>query len=114
MDRSAFVEVPEADASRVMEALSRTKLRGKKVYVDIARPRREMDWPERGPGQEPSFAPRSRFQGAGAFPSRRDFERGGRNDFDARPPRRDDDHFHRDSHKRNGKPAPGGKHSRKK
>ncbi len=41
MDRSTFVEVPEADAARVMDMLNRTKLRGKRVYVDIARPRRE-------------------------------------------------------------------------
>jgi ATP-dependent RNA helicase DeaD len=43
MDRSTFVEVPEAEAARVIDALSRTKLRGKKVYVDVARPRREED-----------------------------------------------------------------------
>ena len=41
MDRSTFVEVPDADAARVMDALGRTKLRGKRVYVDIARPRPE-------------------------------------------------------------------------
>ncbi len=41
MDRSTFVEVPEADALRVIEALAHTKLRGKRVYVDVARPRRE-------------------------------------------------------------------------
>src|SRR5439155_12911843 len=55
MDRSTFVEVPEADAPRVMEALSRTKLRGKRVYVDIARPRRDFEhrdqeWPS-APGR---------------------------------------------------------------
>jgi ATP-dependent RNA helicase DeaD len=52
MDRSTFVEVPEADSARVIEALSRTKLRGKKVYIDVARPRRE-DGDEGG-----TFAPR--------------------------------------------------------
>ena len=41
MDRSTFVEVPEADAARVMEALARTKLRGKRIFVDIARPRED-------------------------------------------------------------------------
>ncbi len=41
MDNSTFVEVPEAAASRVIEALSQTKLRGKRVLVDVARPRRE-------------------------------------------------------------------------
>lgn len=41
MDRSTFVEVPEADAAAVIEALSRTKLRGKRVFVEIARPRQE-------------------------------------------------------------------------
>src|SRR5579871_5977858 len=90
MDRSAFVEVPEADAARVMEALSHTKLRGKKVYVDIARPRREGDGSERGPGSEPAFPPRPRFQGAGTFPNRRDFERGGREEYEARPPRHEE------------------------
>ncbi len=49
MDRSTFVEVPEADAARVMEVLGQTKMRGKRVYVDIARPRREDG--EGGPGQ---------------------------------------------------------------
>ena len=52
MDRSTFVEVPEADAARVMDVLGRTKLRGKRVYVDIARPRREdneFDGPPRRP-----------------------------------------------------------------
>src|SRR5579871_1383177 len=90
MDRSAFVEVPEAAAARVMEALSHTKLRGKKVYVDIARPRREGDGSERGPGSEPAFPPRPRFQGAGTFPNRRDFERGGREEYEARPPRHEE------------------------
>ena len=61
MDRSTFVEVPEAHASRVIEALSQTKIRGKRVLVDVARPRREND------GQ---FAPR--FEGN---------PRGGRPDF---------------------------------
>jgi ATP-dependent RNA helicase DeaD len=37
LDRSAFVEVPAADAARVVEALSMTKLRNKKVKVQLAR-----------------------------------------------------------------------------
>ena len=41
MDRSTYVEVPEGAAQRVIEALSQTKLRGKRVYVEIARPKRE-------------------------------------------------------------------------
>ncbi|HZP82046.1 MAG TPA: DEAD/DEAH box helicase [Chthonomonadaceae bacterium] len=63
MDRSTFVEVPEADAPRVIEALSRTKLRGKRVFVDVARPRREE-------GED-----------FGGFPPRREFERAPRGDF---------------------------------
>ena len=43
MDKSTFVEVPEAQAAKVMEALNRTKIRGKKIYVDVARPRSESD-----------------------------------------------------------------------
>jgi ATP-dependent RNA helicase DeaD len=39
LDRSAFVEVPASDADRVVEALARTKLRNRKVKVQIARPR---------------------------------------------------------------------------
>src|SRR5262249_7893743 len=50
MDRSTFVEVPEADAPRVMDALSRTKLRGRRVYVDIARPRSEFGQDDRPHG----------------------------------------------------------------
>ena len=62
MDRSTFVEVPEADAARVIEALSHTKLRGKKVYVDVARPRRDDDGG--GPGGRPDFPPGDRdFRG---------------------------------------------------
>ncbi len=38
LDRSAFVEVPSAHAERVIEALKNTKLRGRKVNVQIARP----------------------------------------------------------------------------
>lgn len=40
MDRSAFVEVPSGQASAVIDALNRTKLRGKRVRADVARPPR--------------------------------------------------------------------------
>ena len=50
MDRSAYVEVPEASAARVIEALSQAKLRGKRVYVEVARPKREE--PEFGGGDD--------------------------------------------------------------
>ena len=55
MDRSTFVEVPEAEASRVMEALSRTTLRGKRIHVDIARPRAEGDNGGGFPAGRPDF-----------------------------------------------------------
>ena len=48
MDRSTYVEVPEGSAQRVIEALSQAKLRGKRVYVEVARPKR--DEPEFGGG----------------------------------------------------------------
>jgi ATP-dependent RNA helicase DeaD len=38
LDRTAFVEVPSGDAERVVEALRGTKLKGKKVKVQLARP----------------------------------------------------------------------------
>jgi len=38
MDRTAFVEVPAADTERVLNALRRTTIRGKKVKVEVARP----------------------------------------------------------------------------
>ncbi|MBC7526436.1 MAG: DEAD/DEAH box helicase [Chthonomonadaceae bacterium] len=38
-DRSSYVEVPERDASRVISALNNTKLRGRKVRADVARPK---------------------------------------------------------------------------
>jgi ATP-dependent RNA helicase DeaD len=38
LDRTAFVEVPKAEATNVVTALRRTKLRGRKVKVQIARP----------------------------------------------------------------------------
>jgi ATP-dependent RNA helicase DeaD len=38
LDRTAFVEVPSGDAPAVIEALSRTKLRGKRVRIQEAHP----------------------------------------------------------------------------
>ncbi len=38
LDRTAFVEVPSAQAEVVVEALSNTKIRNRKVKVDFARP----------------------------------------------------------------------------
>ncbi|HEX8835174.1 MAG TPA: DEAD/DEAH box helicase, partial [Abditibacteriaceae bacterium] len=38
LDRSAFVEIPTSDADRVIEALRRTKLRGRKVTIQAAGP----------------------------------------------------------------------------
>ena len=43
MDKSTFVEVPEAQAAKVIDALNKTKIRGKKIFVDVARPRSESD-----------------------------------------------------------------------
>lgn len=54
MDRSTFVEVPQADAPRVIEALRSTKLRGRRIFVDVARPRREMA-PDRSGDGRPGF-----------------------------------------------------------
>jgi ATP-dependent RNA helicase DeaD len=52
MDRSTFVEVPEPDAARVIDALSRTKLRGKRVFVEVARPRREEPFGDQRGGRD--------------------------------------------------------------
>jgi ATP-dependent RNA helicase DeaD len=41
LDRSSFVEVPEAKSAQVIEVLRRAKLRGKKASVDIATPRKK-------------------------------------------------------------------------
>jgi ATP-dependent RNA helicase DeaD len=38
LDRTAFVEVPSNRAQEVIEALSRTKIRGKRVRIQVARP----------------------------------------------------------------------------
>jgi ATP-dependent RNA helicase DeaD len=38
LDRTAFVEIPTPDVDRVLLALRRTKLRGRKVKIDIAAP----------------------------------------------------------------------------
>ncbi len=75
LDRSTYVEVPEAEANRVIEALNRTKLRGKKVYVEIARPRTDAP-PE---PDRPPFRPQGndgRFNGGGGGGGR-DFGNGG-------------------------------------
>lgn len=102
MDRSAYVEVPEADAARVIDALNRTKMRGKRVYADIAKPRKENeegapprnDGPPRGgPGGPPppyagnsrGYAPRGNFQDrdrpAGRPDERPRFDRPGKRPF---------------------------------
>ncbi|HVK05234.1 MAG TPA: DEAD/DEAH box helicase [Armatimonadaceae bacterium] len=43
LDRTAFVEVPSAEAEAVIQALERTKLRGRKVKVQLAQPREGRD-----------------------------------------------------------------------
>ena len=40
LDRTAYVEVPSGDAEAVLGALNQTKLRGRRVKVGIAKPRR--------------------------------------------------------------------------
>lgn len=74
MDRSTFVEVPEASSALVIEALSRTKLRGKKVYVEVARPRRDFEGRERAFDRDSDDRPR----GFGGSPGRGDSGRGDR------------------------------------
>ncbi len=39
LERTSFVEVPERDAARVISALNNTKLRGRKIRADVARPK---------------------------------------------------------------------------
>ncbi len=91
MEKSTFVEVPEGAAANVIEALGKTKLRGKSVYVDVARPRPDFV-DDRGP------RPDSRFGGRPGGPpwANRD-DRGGRPPF--RRPGGGDDRFGR---RRNG------------
>jgi ATP-dependent RNA helicase DeaD len=43
LDRSSFVEVPSAQAENVIEALKRTRLKGRRVNVQIARPAGERN-----------------------------------------------------------------------
>jgi ATP-dependent RNA helicase DeaD len=38
LDRTAFVEVPSEKAEAVIAALHQTKLRGRRVHVQVARP----------------------------------------------------------------------------
>jgi ATP-dependent RNA helicase DeaD len=38
LDRTAFVEVPAAEGARVVDALSNTKLRNRRVKIQLARP----------------------------------------------------------------------------
>ena len=67
MDRSTFVEVPIADAQRVIDALSNTKIRGRRITADIARPRRDedADFSHREPNFRPE--PRGGNGGRGGF-----------------------------------------------
>ena len=76
MDRSTFVEVPEADAARVIEALSRTKLRGKRVFVEIARPKRDEPFDDpRGGRDGGQFGGRPGYGGPGPNRGRPDGDR---------------------------------------
>ncbi len=103
MDRSAFVEVPEADAARVLDALNRTKMRGKRVYADIARPRKEFE-----DGHQPQGEPRP----AGRFQPNNSHGYAPRGNFDNRDrpaPRYDDRaRFDKPGAKRFNRPEPGG------
>ena len=71
MDNCAFVEVPEDVAERVIEALSRTKLRGRRIRVQAARPgaEPEEDLPPIEPGRprRPTFRSQG-FRGRGRRP----------------------------------------------
>jgi ATP-dependent RNA helicase DeaD len=73
LDRTAFVEVPAENAREVIEALSKTKLRGRRVRVDIAQP---MARGGREGGRD-----------GGDGDGRGRFERGGRPDRGGRPER---------------------------
>lgn len=64
MDRSTFVEVPEKSAAQVIEALSNTKIRGKRIFVDVAKPRQDdgydgYDGGNRGGGDSREWQNRS-------------------------------------------------------
>ncbi|RYG35867.1 ATP-dependent helicase, partial [bacterium] len=45
LDRNSFVEVPSGDAQRVVDALRNTKIRNKKVKVELAQPAVERGGP---------------------------------------------------------------------
>lgn len=51
LDRTAFVEVPSAESERVINALRNTKLRGRKVKVDLA----QADAPGEDRGRDTGF-----------------------------------------------------------
>ena len=79
MDKSTFVEVPEAQAPKVIEALNRTKIRGKKIFVDVARPRSESDtFAPRTDDDRGDRGGRGNFGGGGGY-------RGGGGGFGGRP-----------------------------
>lgn len=79
MDRSTFVEVPEGDAQRVIEALANTKIRGRRVNVDIARPRRDdaTEFLRREPNTRPEPRGRGGFNGRNDRPPPPHLRRGG-------------------------------------
>jgi ATP-dependent RNA helicase DeaD len=65
LDHCAFVEVPAEAADRVVRALTRTRLRGRKVRVEKAPPGMEEFRPEEEPPRRPapSWEPRDRPHG---------------------------------------------------
>jgi len=83
MDRSTFVEVPEADAQRVIDALSNTKIRGRRITADIARPKRDDGSGADFARREPNTRPEPR--GRGGFIPRND-DRPSRPNWSDRPP----------------------------
>ncbi|MDR3691271.1 MAG: DEAD/DEAH box helicase [Fimbriimonas sp.] len=74
LEHSAFVEVPASEGTRVIEALSRAKLRNRKVKVELAQPGLRQPTPAlSGP---PKRGPRGKDKHEDAPPKRKRHERG--------------------------------------
>jgi ATP-dependent RNA helicase DeaD len=62
LDRTAFVEVPAAEAQRVVDALSNTKLRNRKVKVQLAQPAFQADEASARQSREGGFKRPKKFE----------------------------------------------------
>lgn len=79
LDKSTFVDVPSSDAPAIIRALGQAEIRGRRIFVDIARPR-----PEEGPDFRSRRSSRPEGRGGYDRPREGGFRRDNRPPQDSR------------------------------